>query len=397
MTSNSHVLPVIDNLSSWQLKVSAKSTWMFLQLHFNTGVSGWGEMTCYGTELQMAALCHSLKKSLNYEPAISLNDVLRRIQQVEMDNIRHSLCSALEQAYFTSVAGDAGLPMTSILGGPLRRDIPFYANINRGISDRSAQGFATAARHIVETTGAQAIKIAPFDGYRWQLWSVRQGRVLIDAGLARIAAVREAIPSHITLLVDCHGRFNPSAARDLFSELTALNVYWIEEPCVMEQLSAREQRAMRSAANDQGMLLAGAETLVSLGQMSRLLAAEGHDVVLPDLRLTGINNGIAMLHLASAKNVYSSLHNPAGPVLDAISVQVAASVPGFLILERQVGESPLFEQLRDVPFQIHDGALKLDSHKGLGFEMQQALLSPLNIENTDLMSFNGMSGAGPDA
>ena len=76
------------------------------------------------------------------------------------------------------------------------------------------------------------------------------------------------------------------------------------------------------------------------------LARGACDAILPDIRWTGIRTGMAMLELAAASGVGVSLHNPVGPVLDGISIQVAAALAGFLILERQVRESPLFDAVR---------------------------------------------------
>ena len=75
-------------------------------------------------------------------------------------------------------------------------------------------------------------------------------------------------------------------------------------------------------------------------------ARGAYDAILPDLRWTGLRTGLSILELAAASGIEVSLHNPVGPILDLVSVQVAAALPSFLILERQVRESPLFEELR---------------------------------------------------
>ena len=93
------------------------------------------------------------------------------------------------------------------------------------------------------------------------------------------------------------------------------------------------------------MRLAGGERLTSMARLRDLLSRGGYDVVLPDLRDTGVRTGIAMLELAVASGIEASLHNPVGPVLDALSVHVAAALPSFSIIEGQVHESPLFDDI----------------------------------------------------
>lgn len=385
-------------LEGFQVQVSMKTTWVFVRLHFASGVSGWGEATLFGSERELESLIENLHASLEAEPAKNLSELVGRFRQSEVTAARATVASALEQAWLDGLARTASVPLHFLFGGAEREEVPFYANINRGIKDRSPEGFADQATRILARTGAQAVKIAPFDGLNWQTTPLRQQGHLIVQGLQRVAAVKDRLQSGQRLLVDCHNRFNPQSARSLFRDLEALGVFWVEEPCAMAKLSGQEQRALRKAANAAGLMLAGAETVSSLGEMEQLLACEGHDVVLPDLRMTGVAAGIAMLRLAAEKQVASSLHNPVGPVLDAVSAQVAASLPSFLILERQVGESSKFDDIRVSQAEVVDGAVRLGPKQGLGFVPHLKALSPLDAAQMEtVLTFAGMSGAGPNA
>ena len=166
----------------------------------------------------------------------------------------------------------------------------------------------------------------------------------------------------------------------------------------MALLEPAEQRGLRHLANDLGLRLAGAETVTTLDQMVQVLTAGGHDVVLPDLRCTGIAGGLAMLRLTVDMGVQASLHNPVGPVLDAVSTQIAAALPSFLILERQVGESAMFDHIRGCAVSVEAGAVTVPKAPGLGFEPVLDRADPLDAGPWEApMSFAGMAGAGPDA
>lgn len=385
-------------LRGWRAAVSAKTSWVFIALADADGAEGFGEATLFGSDAELAALVQGLSASLAERPAQGVNDLLARLRQSGMAPPRRALCSAIEQAGMDLLARKLGRPLVDLLGGVCRDKVPFYANINRGIADRSPEGFAAQARRILSATGATALKIAPFDGLRWQYAAPDAQERLLAAGLARVAAVRGAAPAGTRLLVDCHGRFDPFLARRAIQALAEHDVYWIEEPCDMARLDPREQRALRHAANDRGLRLAGGETVTTLDEMARLLGAGGHDVVLPDLRCTGVAGGCAMLRLAVDMGVGASLHNPVGPVLDAISTQIAAALPAFLILERQVGESALFDRIRGAAVRIEDGAVNLPAGPGLGFQPDISAAAPLDQHVADTpISFAGMAGAGPDA
>jgi galactonate dehydratase len=221
---------------------------------------------------------------------------------------------------------------------------------------------------------------------------------LLTAGIERIAAVKEAIGAGTALLVDCHSRLSPVMARTVLREAGDAGLYWLEEPLDEEAFDPHTARALRSFANDRGIRIAGGEHLDSMAGARDFLSRGACDAILPDLRWTGIRTGMAMLELAAASGVGVSLHNPAGPVLDRISIQVAAALPGFLILERQVRESSLFDAVRGGPQALVDGAIVIDGAPGFGPEPDRNVLDRCAREGFNRpASLSGMTGAGANA
>ncbi len=76
--------------------------------------------------------------------------------------------SATEQALWDLLGQRLGAPVSELLGGPAGGRVRLYANVNRSIlGSRSAAAFAAAAREAV-AAGFEAVKVAPFDGLRWE-------------------------------------------------------------------------------------------------------------------------------------------------------------------------------------------------------------------------------------
>ncbi|WP_376873449.1 mandelate racemase/muconate lactonizing enzyme family protein [Albirhodobacter sp. R86504] len=389
---------LITDVTLWQAHVSAKTTWLFLRLRDGAGREGWGEATSFGNEVEIVALASSLADRVRQTPIHGAPPLIDALHQVEIAPGRRALLSAIEQAGLDLAARRADLPLADMLGGARHASVAFYANINRGISDRSPEGFAKRARDIVDATGACAVKIAPFDGYRWDRLDWLDQRAVMELGFARVAAVRAELNADADVFVDCHERFDLKGARTVAAELCRLGVVWIEDPAAMALIAPEDQRRLRAACHSGGARLAGGEALVTSAQMAEFIAQGGHDVVLPDLRLTGLQEGIAMLRLAAASGLATSLHNPVGPVLDAISVEVAASLPAFLILERQIGETEVTAQIRPNPPMVQNGRVATSGSAGFGFAPDMGFLTPAigGIEER-LASFTGTAGAGPDA
>lgn len=385
-TVRAHVVPVSD-----------KSAWVLLEARLADGSRGFGEVTCFGQEASLEHEINALNTRIPNGGVDIFGPALALLAQAELTTARALVRSGLEQALYDALSRASKVPLTGMLGGRFHKQTRCYANINRGISDRTPSGFASRAIAIAEQ-GYQAIKIAPFDGYRSNNGSKMAASRLFDLGVERITAVRNALAPEIDLMIDCHARFDLFSAGALLKELQNLDIFWLEDIVDYSQADTRSLHSLRQRAHSNGTRLAGGEQLRSLQDTNALLAKTCCDVILPDLRLTGIRNAISILQLATEHGVSVSLHNPVGPVLDAISQHVAASLPSFLILERQVGETPLFEDLGGKHTELTNGNLTLNQSPGFGFEIDDALLEKTkHAPNRLLSNFTGVAGAGPDA
>ena len=395
MKSRPSTITLID---PFVIPVSPKTTWILLMVHFGDGIVGYGEATRFGAE-EAVLLEVGLAKQLLEGKAHSVpGEALNALKMAHASEARLIVMRALEQAFLDALARRCGVPLAFVLGGPERREVSVYANINRGIVDRSPEGFASRAREVVAEDGYRAVKIAPFDGLDWSRCDAATGSRTLRAGIARIEAVREAVGPDVDLMVDCHWRLSSAMAKVALRELDPCRLFWFEDPLKDDASDAPAARALRSFANDRGVRIAGGEAVASMPEARDLIARGAYDAILPDLRWTGLRTGLSILELAAASGIEVSLHNPVGPVLDLVSVQVAAALPSFLILERQVRESPIFEELRGSVAPIADGKIALPSEAGIGASPARDVLARRDDPNhTRRATFSGMAGAGRDA
>lgn len=376
--------------------VSAKTTWVLLELTLANGLAGWGEVTDFGNETAILAEVAAIDAALVAAPPASLGEALGLVAGRQVSPAGRIVRNGLEQAFLDAQAQQAGLSMATMLGGNFRGAVPVYANINRGVAaTRRSADFAEQAR-LALADGYRAIKIAPFDGVHWRTTDGIAERV--ERGVERVLAVREAIGTGIDLMVDCHSRLDPLLTTRVLDAVAPAAPYWLED--VLDPVfGAAEQVALRRHAHRHGTRIAGGEEIGALPELLGFLELGGTDVVLPDLRLTGIRHGMAMCEVAAARGQLISLHNPVGPVLDAVSLQVAAAMPDFLVLERPVRESPLWQGLRGGAPLVADGQSVLPQRPGLGIAIDAATLGTLAAAPTPPRpaSFRGLPGAGPDA
>jgi galactonate dehydratase len=255
-----------------------------------------------------------------------------------------------------SVPGAPAAPELS--AAVLRQRVPLYANINRATTDRSPQGFVDTALR-ARAQGFQRFKAAPFDGLTPALCGTDQGREKIHHGVDCMLALRDALGPQAMLMVDCHWRFDEASAQQTLRDLAPVGLHWFECPLAETHAHWPAMRRLRQAANDQGVLLAAAETQVGLASFQTLFDEALYDVVMPDVKYCG--GPREMLHIAqraTEHGVAFSPHNPSGPVCTWHSWQVALAAPECAMLELQFDESPMYDSLIEgVDLQPQRGAL----------------------------------------
>lgn len=354
----------------FEMPVSAKTLWIFLALRDADGVAGWGESTLQGDE---AGIRSALDDAVAAFAASGRDGVTAHLPGMRGEVV----ASALETAALDLAARRAGRPLAALLDREPAVPVRCYANINRGTIDRSPAGFAARARDAA-AAGYGAVKLAPFDGVAPD---GAEGRAaLIEAGLARVAAVAEAVAGRAAVQVDCHSRLRPDEAGALVRSLCDAGAVWVEEPVAEGPETLAAIAGLRAAANRHGAVLAGSESFCRVAGFAPFLEAGCYDVVMPDIRFCG--GPAEMLRIARAAHaagVSVSPHNPCGPVMDAASRALASICPGIHSLERQVAEDPLYERLQAAPAALDGDVWAPSPAPGTGFAPDPAVIGAYRV------------------
>lgn len=119
--------------------------------------------------------------------------------------------------------------------------------------------------------------------YDQAICDTEQGRDLIDAGIARIKATREAVPDQ-ELMIDCHWRLTPKAATSLLPELQDAGVTWFECPLPENAGTIPDLRLLRQDANRRGVRLCGLEKAGTWTDIAPFVEGETYDPIMPDVK-----------------------------------------------------------------------------------------------------------------
>jgi galactonate dehydratase len=350
--------------------VTRRTNWVFVLVDDDEGRTGVGEATCDGHEPQVLASVDAARRRFVGQPALPLAH-LTRPHPMAFGGLAHAAAnSAIEQALWDLVGQRLGAPVSDLLGGAAAPAVRAYANVNRSLlTDRSPDAFARAARESV-AAGFDAVKVAAFDGLRWEPEEDRRGGALIASGLDRLHAVREAIGPDVDLLIECHFRFDARTAVAVMPRLAALRPYWIEAP-----VSERDLEGWRRVRDATDARLAGGEVIVGQAAHRRFIQASGVDVIMADVKYCGGIAGLmAVGALADADSIQLAPHNPSGPVSTAATAHVAAVLPHVVtIMEFAWGEADWRASLVGGAEVVDGGRVRVPTGPGLGIALDETL------------------------
>ncbi len=353
--------------------VNDRTQWNFVELGDDQGLAAVVETTSGG---DVASRLTPLMQALKGRP-IRDEASLPRIagitpRQLHQDFALATAVSALRTALVDIRAQREGVSLTRALGGQPLAAVELYANTNRHLltTARRPRDFASTAELAVRD-GFRTIKCTPFD-------EVVPGAPAADhldlarPGLDRLAAVRRAIGPHITLLVDCHSRFDLTSALAVAEELAQLNVGWFEEPVNPR----RDPQGLAEIAARVHMPVAGGEHAYGAEFFQRLVASRAVAIAMPDVKhCGGVAEAVRAATLVARQGGRTSLHGPSGPVSIQAGAHVTAAMPSAMPLEFGVYECPWRADLIDPPEHVHNGRLHLPTAPGLG-----ARLNPVTLQ-----------------
>ncbi len=345
--------------------------WMFVKVETDEGIYGWGE-AIRGGESVIGAI-EELRRYLVGRDPFNLEHhwqvLYHRYASTSRGLATLAAISAVEHALWDMIGKKLGQPVYNLLGGRCRDRIRMYATaVNHPTPEQCAeqaielvkQGYTALKVDVV--SGPEPPRGLGFDRVR----NFMRGE-LLDNGINIFAETRKAVGDKIDLMAHVHAELNPSTALRMLDRLERYNPFWFEEPVQPENI-----RAMAWVASHTNIPIATGERLYTRYDFMDLLEKQAASVIQPDAAVTGglwETRKIA----AMAEPYYVSLapHCPGGPVVTAVSMQIAACTPNFLILEHGVGSDQIVEEIVEDPPRLENGHYQLSSKPGLGVELKE--------------------------
>jgi galactonate dehydratase len=340
--------------------------WLFLKIETDEGITGWGEPVVEGRAETVAACVAELADYLVGQDPSPIEDhwtVLYRGGFYRGGAIHMSALAGIDQALWDIKGKALGQPIHVLLGGPVRQKMRVYSWIGGDRPEKLVEGAREA-----QARGFCAIKMLATEEL-----SYLDSHARLDAVVARVGTLRDAMGPDFGIAVDFHGRVHRPMAKQLAKELDPFHLMFIEEPVLSEHAEALKEIASLTAAP-----IALGERLYSRWDFKKILSEGLVDIIQPDpSHAGGITETRKIAAMAESYDVALAPHCPLGPIALAACLQLDAVCHNAVIQEQSLGihynqANDLLDYVSDASvFAYADGHVAIPRGPGLGVTVNE--------------------------
>lgn len=330
--------------------------WLFLKVHTNAGLVGFGEPLLEGRALTVAQAVKEIEPYLiGKDPRHVVHhwQAIYRHAFYRGGPILTSALSGIDIALWDIKGKALGVPIYELLGGPTRNRVRVYAHARTpdAIKQGLARGFTAFKTGPTKRRPARYVE------------SPAEVRHITD----KFAELRRAAGDDTDIAIDFHGAISPALAKVLIKALEPHHPMFIEEP-----INCQNHDLMAEIARGTHLPIATGERVFTKWGFREVLEKKAATILQPDLcHAGGITEARLIAGMAEAYYAAIAPHNPLGPISLAAGVQLAASIPNFLCQEQvTLGEGYLKK-----PFVLRKGYIDVPTGPGLGIELDEEALA----------------------
>ena len=358
-----------------------RTNWAFVKVETDEGLYGWGEASLGTNEMSLEGMINDLKRLVVGRNALEIEKLLFEVYRDiywKGGPVLMSAISGIEIALWDIAGKYFNTPTYTFFGGKMRDKVKMYAN-GWFIRAREPEEFAAKAKQTVQL-GVKALKWDPFGAAHMTISKEQMAKSMDIVG-----AVREAVGPDVELLIECHGRFNPSTAVEISRELAQYKVMFMEEPCPPDHIDSTAWVHDHAAVP-----VAAGERCYGKYHCEELLSKKAVDVMQPDVfHVGGMLEGKKVAAMAEAKHIPVSFHNPSGPISNAAILQLAATVPNFLIHEIMLTDGNFRKLITNEEVVYEDGYILIPDKPGLGIEVNEEEILKRPYKPRNLRHYTG--------
>lgn len=363
-------LPLVTPLDIYPEFQETRGSWFWdsgmavVEIETNDGVigRGWCEDGCD----IIGSLIHAhLRHLLVGQDAAEIEGLWDRLFRASLPYGRKGVAlhaiSAIDIALWDIAGQMAGKPVYTLLGGPVRKEIPVYASALHPVGKDKV---ATEAKDYV-TKGYKAMKMRfPF--------GPGAGMKGMKANEAHIANVRESVGDDIEIMADAYMGWDFLYAKKMVRMLESYKLAWLEEAFLPDDLNSYAKLRQET-----DIPISGGEHAYTRFGFQEIIEKQAMDILQPDLRRCGgFTEGRKIAAMAAAAGL------PVIPHAYGIThIHFAMSTVNCPMIE--YFPMPTWDKLPDTEIApiFHDepqpegGIVRIKGEAGMGVKVNQNIFS----------------------
>jgi len=359
----------LENPFGWSQRWTSSRSIIIMRLKTTENYVGWGETYgSYNTCLEMA----SLAKLIIGEESGNINKINNMIfdqtfQSHGFAGSASSFISALDIALYDIRGKFLKEPISTLLGGSIKRKIPVYATGLYYLENFPIKPHIDEALGYVEEG---------FTGMKMKV-----GGLTINDDAKRVKQTRDAIGPNIKLMIDANEAYDKRTAIEMAELVQSSNITWFEEPC-----PSRDFYSNGYVTKNSKIPISGGESLRTSLEFSRVISENIFDIIQPDICSVG---GVSeMRKVGNMANAFGVKINPHfwgtgisfAAVLHCMSVQpilnnsqINAPYENQSVLEFDQTPHPIRDELTN-RFILKNSSIEVPQKPGLGIEINEEVL-----------------------
>lgn len=358
-----------------------RTNWVFVKVITDSGLYGVGEATL---EYREPTVVQAIKELERYLVGKDPHNIEAFWHDAYRDAywrggvVLMSALAGVEMALWDIKGKALGVPVYQLLGGKVRDSVKCYANA----------WFAGAKK---PEEFAQKAKIAVKNGFSGLKWDPFGKEYLnidpkhLNEALDCIAAVKDAVGDQVHLIIEGHGRFNVPTAVRVGNALEKFGILWFEEP-----IPPDDKKGIAWVRSKIATPVSGGERLYSRFEYADYLRMECADFWQPDVsHAGGIMEVRKIAAMAESHYIPVCPHNPSGPVANAATLQLAACIPNFYLLETMANDIPWRADVSTEKVKFENSEMFIPDLPGLGIDINEEEIAKHPYECRNLRHYVG--------
>lgn len=341
-----------------------RANYIFVKLITDKGYEGLGEATVEWNEKAVIAAIEELGEFLiGKDPFATdyLISTMHRNSYWRTGVVLRSALSGMEAALLDIKGKALGVPVYELLAGKHRDTVSCYGN-GWFSGAKTPEDFAKKAAEAV-AMGFRGLKWDPFGAAYLEMDRPARNRTI-----EIVEAVRAAVGPDIDLMIEVHGRLNVPTAIAMARALAKFEPRWFEEPVPPESIDA-----LADVRANSPIAIATGERYFEPERFMELIYKRAVDILQPDVgHVGGMLEAQKIAAMAHARFLPVAPHNPTGPVMNAMTLQFAASIPNFCILETIAVDVPWRKEIVRESLVFSNSEIAIPNLPGLGLELDEA-------------------------